>query len=98
MTARVKKGPRLGLVKFVPTADHAARKLLRAEAHPCPWCGTLPQIIKWHTGPQGYGVECVSPSCHVQPSVFTGDGASKTLARWNRRVAARRTAGGRACR
>lgn len=54
------------------------------EPLPCPFCGQLPTVQKWHGG--GPRKTCVDCDCQAGPSVTAHDRAT-AVRRWNTRTA-----------
>jgi hypothetical protein len=66
-------------------AQNGERHCSRLEALPCPFCGGMPTIQKWHGGgPRKRMVACRNEYCAVGPSV-TGSTARRALGEWNTR-------------
>ena len=61
---------------------------MMATALPCPFCGFLPEIKRWHGGPRSKRlIGCANEGCVVSPHV-TGDTEEQAIAFWNRRAPA----------
>lgn len=72
--------------RMIPLDKRSGERLLRKdEALPCPFCGKMPTIQKWHgSGPRTRMVSCSNDSCGAHPSVI-GNTSSIALAIWNMR-------------
>lgn len=57
------------------------------EPLPCPFCGRLPTVLKWHGGgPRKTMVMCeMDAGCHSNPSVV-GYSRAAAVRRWNMRT------------
>ena len=63
--------------------------LKEGDLLPCPFCGVIPTIEKWHGGgPNKRMVHCENLECRVQPSV-TGETPKTAMLHWNTRSPAK---------
>jgi hypothetical protein len=58
-------------------------KSYRGKLRGCPWCGHVPEMVRWHGGRPGKRlISCVNDACYTQPSC-TGETPAIAAARWN---------------
>ena len=54
----------------------------RVRLLPCPFCGTKPELEKWHTA---FKIECKNYKCDVSTMVV-GESKKEVALIWNKRV------------